>query len=172
MRPVTLNLTARGNKKLCFHFKSPRVPAHTQVTLQWSEKLQDTTLSNFTSTGPDCCTLLKQLPQGTQRNLVYTSLSTYSSDLAQVITTSLSPPKFSPKECYRKDAAFGFVLCRFGIDQNKRSISMPGHLLDRRMFALQVSQPAHPEHISHTNTHLPRSAEPLHHQKWPVSLSP
>lgn len=49
---------------------------------------------------------------------------------------------------------------------------MPGHLLDGLMFALQVLQPtAHPEHISHTNTHLPHSTEPLHHQKWPVFLS-
>lgn len=149
-------------------FQISRASAHTQVTLQWSEKLQDTTLSNFTSTGPDCCRLLKQLPQGTQRNLVYSSLSTYSSDLAQVITTSLSSPKSSPKESYRKDAAFGSVLCRLGIDQNKRSISMPGHLLDGLMFALQVLQPArpaHPQHISHTNTHLPHSTEPLHRQK-------
>ena len=57
LRPMTLTLTVRGNKKLCSHFKSARVSAHTQDMLQWSEKLQDTTPSNFAITGPDCCRL-------------------------------------------------------------------------------------------------------------------
>lgn len=102
LRPMTLILTVRGNKKLCFHFKSAWVSAHTQDMLQWSEKLQDTTPSNFAITGPDCCRLLKQLPQGDQSNLVYSSLSIHSSNLAQVITTSLSSPKSSPEVLSRK----------------------------------------------------------------------
>lgn len=58
LRPMTLTLTVRGNKKLRFHFKSAWVSAHTQDMLQWSEKLQDTTPSNFAITGPGCCRLL------------------------------------------------------------------------------------------------------------------
>lgn len=45
---------------------------------------------------------LKQLPQGDQSNLVYSSSSIHSSNLAQVITTSLSSLKSSPKVLSQK----------------------------------------------------------------------
>lgn len=175
LRPMTLTLTVRGNKKLCSHFKSARVSAHTQDMLQWSEKLQDTTPSNFAITGPDCCRLLKQLPQGDQSNLVYSSLSIHSSNLAQVITTSLSSPKSSPK-VLSQNTTFGSAVCLLDIDRNKHSISMPMHFLGRAYVRSpsvgDPAQPAHPEHISHTNTHLSHRSNPLHHSRgWSLSLN-
>lgn len=67
----------------------------THDTLQWSGKLQDTTPSQFAITGPACCRLSKQLPQGDQSNLVYSSLSIHTSDLAHVIMTFLLSTKSS-----------------------------------------------------------------------------
>lgn len=143
--------------------------------LQWSEKLQDTTPSNFTITGPGCCRLLKQLPQGDQSNLVYSSLSIHSSNLAQVITTLLSPPKSSPK-VLSHNATFGSVVCHLGIDWNKHSISMPGHFLDRLMFVLQVSVTQHSQLTQNTSvtlTHICRTG-PTHSitaHGWSLSLN-
>lgn len=171
---MTLTLTVRGNKKLCFHLESAWVSAHTQGTLQWSEKLQDTTPSNFTITGPGCCRLLKQLPQGDQSNLVYTSLSSHSSNLAQVITTSLSSPKSSPKVLSQKAT---FCSARhLDSDRNKHSISMPRHFLDGLMFVLQVSVTQRSlltQNTSVTLTHICRTG-PTHSitaHGWSLSLN-
>lgn len=170
---MTLARTVTGNKKLCFHFKSASVSAHTHDMLQWSEKLQDTTPSNFPITGPDCCRLFKRLPQGDWSNLVYSSLSSHSSNLAQVITTSLSSPKSSPKVLSTK-ATFGSVLSHVD-STNKHCISMPGHLLDRLMFVLQVSVTQRSlltRNTSVTNTHLSHQSNPLHHSHgWSLSLN-
>lgn len=170
---MTLILTAQGNKKLCFHFKSTSVLAHTQGMLQWSEKLQDTTPSNFTITGPDCCRLLKQLPQGDQSNLVYSSLSIHSSNLAQVITTSLSSPKSSPK-VLSQIATFGSAVCLLDTDRNNHQYAQafPGRAYVHSPGVGDPVQPAHPEHISHTNTHLSHRSNPLHHSHgWSLSLN-
>lgn len=171
---MSLTHTVRGNKKLCFHLESAWVSAHTQDMLQWSEKLQDTTPSNFTITGPGCCRLLKQLPQGDQSNLVYTSLSIHSSNLAQVITTSLSSPKSSPKVLSQK-ATFGSAR-HLDSDWNKHSISMPRHFLDRLMFVLQVSVTQRSlltQNTSVTLTHICRTG-PTHSitaHGWSLSLN-
>lgn len=173
LRPMTLTLTVRVNKKLCFHFKSAWVAAHTQDMLQWSEKLQDTTPSNFASTGPDCCRLLKQLPQGDRSNLVYSSLSIHSSNLAQVITTSLSSPKSSP-EVLSKRATFGSAVCLLDIDRNKHGISMPMHFLDGLMFVLQVSVTQRSlltQNTSVTLTHICRTG-PTHSITAMAGFSP
>ena len=170
--PMTLTLTVRGNKKLCLHFKSAWVSTHTDDMLQWSEKLQDTTPSNFTITGPDCCRHLKQLPQGDRSNLVYSSLSIHSSNFAQVITTSLSSPKSSPEVLSRK-ATFGSAVCLLNIDPNKHSIRMPRHFLDGLMFLLQVSvtqQSPLTQNTSVTLTHICRTGLPTPSQPWLVSL--
>lgn len=170
---MTLTLLVRGNKKLCFHFKSARVSAHTQDMLQWSEKLQDTTPSNFTITGPGCCRLLKQLPQGDHSNLVYSSLSIHSSNIAQVITTSLSPPKSSPKGVIAE--SYLWLGCLpFGHwskqTQHQYAQAFLGQAYVRSPGVSDPAQPAHPEHISHTNTHLSHRSNPLHHSTWLVSL--
>lgn len=170
---MTLILTVRGNKKLCCHFKSAWVSAHTQDMLQWSEKLQDTTPSNFAITGPDCCRLLKQLPQGDQCNLVYSSLSIHSSNLAQVITTSLSSPKSSPEVLSQK-ATFGSAFCHVDSEWNKHSISMPRHFFDGLMFVLQVSVTQRSlltQNTSVTLTHICRTG-PTHSIIDMASLSP
>lgn len=159
---------------MCFHFKSTSVLAHTQAMVQWSEKLQDTTPSNFTITGPDCCRFSKQLPQGDQSNLVYSSLSIHSSNLAQVITTSLSSPKSSPK-VLSQIATFGSVVCLLDTDRNKHHQYARAFLGRAYVHSPGVGdpvQPAHPEHISHTNTHLSHRSTPLHHSHgWSLSLN-
>lgn len=171
---MTLIFTVWRNKKLSFHFKSASVLAHTQGTLQWSEKLQDTTPSNFAITGPDCCRLSKQLPQGDQSNLVYSSLSIHSSNLTQVITTSLSSPKSSPK-VLSQIATFGSAVCLLDTDRNKHhqyAQALLGQAYVRSPGVGDPVQPAHPEHISHTNTHLSHRYNPLHHiHGWSLSLN-
>lgn len=156
--PMTLTLTVRGNKKLCLHFKSAWVSIHTGDLLQWSEKLQDTPPSNFTTTGPDCCRHWKQLPQGDRSNLVYSSLSIHSSNFVQVITTSLSSPKSSPEVLSRK-ATFGSAVCLLDIDpKHQYSQTFLGRAYVPSPGVGDPAEPAHPEHISHANTHLSHRA--------------
>lgn len=118
--------------------------------LQWSEKLQDTTPSNFPITGPDCCRLWKRLPQGDQSNLVYSSLSIHSSNLAQVITTSLSSPKSSPKVLSQKPTWIDVLLCGL-VKQTPRQWAQAslGWAYVRSPGVSDPALPTHPEHISH-----------------------
>lgn len=104
LRALALSLTAGGNKKkkkkkeLYLHLKSAWVSSlHTgHASVVWKitgyhpfpiSPVPDQTVAGSWN----------NYPKGCRSNLVYSSLSTYSSDLALVITTSLSPPKSSPK---------------------------------------------------------------------------
>lgn len=169
---MTLTLTVRGNKKLCLHFKSAWVSTHTQDMLQWSEKLQDTTPSNFTITGPDCCRLLKQLPQGDQSNLVYSSLSFHSSNFAQVITTLLSSPKSSPEVLSQK-ATFGSAVCLFRHWSKHTQYQYAHAFLGQayvRSPGVMTQRSLLTQNTSVTLTHICRTGPPTPSQPWLVSL--
>lgn len=144
--------------------------------VRWSEKLHDSTPSNFTITGPDCCRLLQQLPQGYSSNLVYNSLSIHSCNLAQVITTSLPPTKSSPNVLSQKSAfklrCFAFFGRWLKQIQCQCAHAFLGQAYVRSPGVGDPAQSAHPEHISHTNTHLSHRSNPLHHSHgWSLSLN-
>lgn len=141
----------------------------THDTLQWSGKLQDTTPSQFAITGPACCRLSKQLPQGDQSNLVYSSLSIHTSDLAHVIMTFLLSTKSShiPKKKKKKST---FDSAPWTLNRRiTPSVYVQVFLRRASVDAVPVvgdpAQAAHPEHISHTNTHLSHLANPLHQSR-------
>lgn len=141
----------------------------THDTLQWSGKLQDTTPFQFAITGPACCRLSKQLPQGDQSNLVYSSLSIHTSDLAHVIMTFLLSTKSShiPKKKKKKSTFDSAPWTLNG--RITPSVYVQVFLRRASVDAVPVvgdpAQAAHPEHISHTNTHLSHLANPLHQSR-------
>lgn len=104
-------------------------------------------------------------PKGGLGNLVYSSLSICSSNSTEVITASLSSLKSSQRCCHTKLPLAGLLAIWTLIETHTASVC-PAFLGRAYVGSPGVGdpvQPAHPEHISHTNTHLSHRSGPLHH---------
>lgn len=111
------------------------------------------------------CQLLQQLPKGHQSNVVYNSLSIHSCNLAQAITTLLSPKVLSQNHLWLPQVvAFGHW-----------SKQIQRHFfLDSLMFVLQVSVTQRSlltQNTSVTLTHICRGA-PTHSITAMAGVSP